>query len=98
YDLCVLTGDYRRDTSGPVENALEGMRRLRPHLQGDVLTVLGNHDSVRMLPSLEDMGYQCLMNEHVAIQSGDDSIWIAGVDDPHYYRADNIEKAIDGFP
>ncbi|MAM00011.1 metallophosphoesterase [Hydrocarboniclastica marina] len=98
YDLCVLTGDYRRATSGPVEDALDGMRRLRPHLQGDVLTVLGNHDSIRMLPSLEEMGYQCLMNEHVAIQSDEDTLWIAGVDDPHYYRADNMEKATEAFP
>lgn len=98
YELCVLTGDYRRDTSGPIENALEGMRKLRPHLKGDVLTVLGNHDSVRMVPGLEEMDYHCLMNEHVSVQCGDDSFWIAGVDDPHYYRVDNLEKASEAFP
>ena len=98
YDLCVLTGDYRRDTSGAIDGALDGMRKLRPHLNGDVLTVLGNHDSIRMLPALEDMNYHCLMNEHVEIEAGNDSLWIAGVDDPHYYRADNLEKAAEAFP
>lgn len=98
YDLCVLTGDYRRDTSGPIDNALEGMRRLRPHLKGDVLLVLGNHDSARMVPALENMDYHCLMNEHVAVQCQEDTLWIAGVDDPHYYRVDNLEKASEAFP
>ena len=34
-----------------------------------------------------------LLNECVAIRSGSASIYLAGVDDAHFYRADNIEKA-----
>lgn len=98
YDLCLLTGDYRRETFGPVAAALDGMRRLRTHLGGEVLAVLGNHDSIRMLPGLEDMGYRCLMNESTAIERGGDALHIAGVDDAHYYRVDNLHKAGDGIP
>jgi len=98
YDLCVITGDYRKETWGDYQPALEGMRRLRPHLKGQVLAVLGNHDSVMMVPELEEMGYQLLMNEHCAIEREGEVFWVAGVDDAHYYRVDSIERAMDGIP
>ncbi|WP_020408073.1 metallophosphoesterase [Hahella ganghwensis] len=99
YDVCVLTGDYRAQTYGPYDEALEGLRQLRASLKGDVYAVLGNHDSIRMLPAMEDMGYQLLLNEGVSLQRGGGRIRLAGVDDPHYYRVDNLEAAArDGDP
>jgi predicted MPP superfamily phosphohydrolase len=53
YDMCVLTGDYRGATFGPFDAALEGLARARAHLKGPVYGVLGNHDSIRMVPELE---------------------------------------------
>lgn len=96
YDLCVLTGDYRARTFGTTEGALNGMRQLRTHLQGDVYGVLGNHDSVTMVPALEDMGIRLLLNESVQIHRGDSQLFLAGIDDAHYFRVDNIEKATVG--
>jgi uncharacterized protein len=52
YDMCVLTGDYRGATFGPFDAALEGLARARAHLKGPVYGVLGNHDSIRMVPAL----------------------------------------------
>ena len=98
YDLCVLTGDFRGETYGPYEAALRGMQRLRAQLEGDVYAVLGNHDTICMVPALEAMGIRMLLNEHVQLQRGDQSVYLAGIDDPHYYRADNIEKAGDAIP
>ena len=98
YDLCVLTGDFRGDTYGPYEAALAGMRQLRSQLQGDVYAVLGNHDTICMVPALEAMGIRMLLNEQVQLQRDDQAIYLAGIDDPHYYRADNIEKAGDAIP
>ena len=98
YDLCVLTGDFRGETYGPYEAALQGMQRLRAQLEGDVYAVLGNHDTICMVPALEAMGIRMLLNEHVQLQRGDQSVYLAGIDDPHYYRADNIEKAGDAIP
>ncbi|MCU0929909.1 MAG: hypothetical protein MUE62_12350 [Burkholderiaceae bacterium] len=54
HDVCVLTGDYRFRTFGPYAPALAAMARLRPHLGERVLAVLGNHDTIRMVPGLED--------------------------------------------
>lgn len=98
YDLCVLTGDYRRRTWGPLDGALEGMARLRKSLRGKALAVLGNHDSIRMVPALEDMGYSMLLNEHCAIKRNDQTLYIAGVDDAHYYKTHNLHRAGDNIP
>ena len=98
YDLCVITGDYRRDTWGDIDPAMDGMRRLRNQLQGEVLAILGNHDSALMVPEMEFMGYHMLMNEHHCLEREGERLWIAGVDDPHYYRADNIPQAAEGIP
>jgi predicted MPP superfamily phosphohydrolase len=98
YDLCVLTGDYRSLTHGPFEPALAGMRQLREAIKGEPLAILGNHDSIRMLPGLEDMGYRVLLNEHLRLVRGDDSLYIAGVDDPHFYKTHNLPRAGDEIP
>ena len=93
YDLCVLTGDYRGRTYGPYQPCLQNMLGLRDALRGDIYGVLGNHDTIRMVPDLERMGIRMLLNEHVAIERDGCSIILAGVDDAHFYRVDNIEKA-----
>ncbi|MDO3720963.1 metallophosphoesterase [Marinobacter sp. chi1] len=98
YDLCVLTGDYRRQTWGPVDDALAGMAKLRDAIKGDAYAVLGNHDSVRMLPGLEDMGYTLLMNEMVPLERSGHQIYLAGVDDAHYYKVHNLQQAGDKIP
>ena len=98
YDICVLTGDFRAKTFGPYEPALTSMQRVRPYLKGPVYGVLGNHDTIRMAPGLESTGIRMLLNESVALARGDAAIYLAGIDDPHYYRADNIEKATDRIP
>jgi uncharacterized protein len=93
YDLCVLTGDYRGKTFGPFEAALDGVGRVRSHLRGPIYGVLGNHDTIQMVPGLEAMGIRMLLNECEVIERGDQRIFLAGIDDAHFYRVDNIEKA-----
>lgn len=98
YDLCVLTGDYRAKTFGPFQAALEGMKRLTAYLNPPILGVLGNHDTIRMLPGLEAMGIRMLQNECATIKRGDQEIYVAGIDDAHYFRVDNIEKVGSDVP
>ena len=98
YDLCVLTGDFRAETYGPYEAALQGLQQVRTHLEGEVYAVLGNHDTICMVPAIESMGIQMLLNEQVVLRRQGEAIYLAGIDDPHYYRADNIEKAGDDIP
>ena len=98
YDLCVLTGDYRAQTFGAYEPALAGMAQLCSALKGPIYGVLGNHDTIQMVPGLEDMGVQMLLNENHTIERGNQRIYLAGIDDAHFYRVDNIEKAATGIP
>jgi uncharacterized protein len=98
YDACVMTGDYRGATFGVFDVALEGMRRLRSCLREPVYGILGNHDTIRMVPGLEGMGIHMLLNECEPISRGGDSIYLAGIDDAHYYQVDNIEKAAAEIP
>jgi predicted MPP superfamily phosphohydrolase len=98
YDICVLTGDFRGKTFGPFDATLDGLARVRPHLRGPAYGVLGNHDTILMVPGLEAMGIRMLLNECEALARGDQCIHLAGIDDAHYYRVDNIEKAAAAVP
>lgn len=98
YDLCVLTGDYRGATYGDFEATLDGIARLRARLRGPVYGVLGNHDTIQLIPGMEAMGIRMLLNECEAITRGDQRIHLAGIDDAHYFRVDNIEKAGSEIP
>jgi predicted MPP superfamily phosphohydrolase len=98
YDICVLTGDYRARTYGTFDAALEGMEILSTRLRPPVYGVLGNHDTIRMVPGLEAMGIQMLLNESVRIDRGREALHIAGIDDAHFFRVDNIEKAAQTLP
>jgi predicted MPP superfamily phosphohydrolase len=98
YDLCVLTVDYRGRTYGDCEPCLKVIAHLREALRGDIYGVLGNHDSIAVVPDLEALGIRMLLNECVPVRSDSASIYLAGVDDAHFYRADNIEKAAAEIP
>jgi predicted MPP superfamily phosphohydrolase len=98
YDLCVITGDFRARTYGEFDEAVRAMSRLRPHLTGAVYGVLGNHDFIEMVPALEALDIVMLLNEAVIIERRGSRIHLVGVDDPHYYQVDNLEKAAAGIP
>jgi len=98
YDLCVLTGDFRAQTFGPFDETLAGLARVRAHLREPVYGVLGNHDTICMVPGMEEMGIRMLLNEAETIVRGNHCIHVAGIDDAHYYRVDNIEKAASEIP
>jgi predicted MPP superfamily phosphohydrolase len=98
YDICILTGDYRAKTWGPYEESLAGTAKVCAALKGPVYGVLGNHDTIRMVPGLEAMGVRMLLNEAETIEHDGARIHLVGVDDAHFYRMDNIDKAAEGIP
>jgi predicted MPP superfamily phosphohydrolase len=98
YDVCVLTGDYRARTFGTFDAALSGLRQLYHQIRGPVYAILGNHDSIRMVPGMEAMGYRTLLNEWVRIERGGDAIYLAGIDDAHFYRLQNFHRAAHDIP
>jgi uncharacterized protein len=97
YDACVITGDFRGKTYGSIAPTLEGIAHLRSALRDPIYGVLGNHDTITMVPGLEAMGIRMLLNENVVVERGNQRIHLAGIDDAHFYQADNIEKAAAGI-
>lgn len=98
YDISVMTGDFRGQTYGPFAPTLEGLARVRASLKGPIYGVLGNHDTILMVPGMEAMGIRMLLNEAETIERDGARIHLAGIDDAHYFRVDNIEKAASHLP
>src|SRR5262249_133649 len=98
YDLCVLTGDYRAATFGNFEDALALISRILARIERPIYGGLGNHDTSRMGRDGEGMGIGMVVDEREPIERGGAAIYLAGIDDAHFYRVDNIEKAASGIP
>jgi predicted MPP superfamily phosphohydrolase len=98
YDVCILTGDYRSGTCGPYDRTLAGMARVRDALKGPIYGVLGDHDTIGMVPGLEAMGIRVLLNESAVIERGDQRLYLGGINDARSYGVDNIEKTAAAIP
>lgn len=98
YDHCVLTGDYRSLSWGGTDAVLARMERIAARLKQPVHAVLGNHDSIDMLPALESMGLAVLVNENVAIEREGARIHLCGIDDAHYFGTHDFAAARAGIP
>ena len=99
YDICVMTGDYRNMTVGPIGRTVELMDRLCDAVKAPLYLVLGNHDFIAQVPPLERSGKgRFLLNEGVPIRKPgcDSGLWLAGIDDPVIFRTDDLGKALDG--
>jgi hypothetical protein len=90
FDLCVLTGDYRKASSGVFTNILEPIQKISEQIQSEFgpLAVLGNHDSYLMANYEEGSGMRLLLNETVELKRGNDKIIISGTDDPFSFYTD----------
>jgi predicted MPP superfamily phosphohydrolase len=98
YDICVLTGDFRGLTWGPYDATLTGMARLCAGIKGPIYGVLGNHDTICMVPGLEAMGIRMLLNESEAIERGGQRLHVSGIDDAHFYQMHDLKKAAAAIP
>ena len=99
FDLCVITGDF---TAGYVmrgDVTVNKMRELVEMIQCrfGIVAVLGNYDIIEMVTPLEELGVRILLNESLPIKQGNDAIWIAGVDDPHFFEMHNLKRALHGI-
>jgi len=97
-DIIVLTGDFVTYSRANIEPAAEILSRLRARY--GVLAVLGNHDfrvgADAVTSALRRKHIEVLRNQHVAIQFGGSSLYVAGVDD-YGYGAD-VRRAVRGIP
>ncbi|MEI7724180.1 MAG: metallophosphoesterase [Bacteroidota bacterium] len=84
FDICLLTGDYRRDISGSFSQILKPVKILSKYIQAPegTFAVLGNHDTYLMAQYEQDSGMELLINESVEIIREGQKILITGTDDP----------------
>jgi uncharacterized protein len=93
YDAIAFTGDYHNKIGRAYDASLDLMARLLSHVRGPRYGVLGNHDFIEKVAFLEAAGLPMLMNESVALERGGERIWFCGVDDPHFFRTEDLVRA-----
>ncbi|MHC4123186.1 MAG: metallophosphoesterase [Planctomycetota bacterium] len=100
YDFCILGGDYSFGYNDDRGSVCERMRAIAGELarKSRVFGILGNHDKYRIGQFLNECGVEMLANESVCLEKGSDKIYLAGLDDCHYYGADDIEIAEKDIP
>lgn len=100
-DLCVMTGDYRFGFLGSQNETLsDEMPAVISAIQSrhGIIGILGNHDFARDAEELRRMGVKMLLNEATEIRCGPASLWVAGLDDPHFYGCDDLPGALATVP
>ncbi len=97
FDLCVITGDFRMDTTGSFMQVIPAMKKLLEviHPEYGVLAVLGNHDTYKMVELLEPLGMRFLLNETIHIEKKNQRLRIVGTDDTFYFYTDLAMHALE---
>ena len=97
FDICFLTGDYRRDNSGSILQILKPFKILSKYIQAPFGTfaVLGNHDTFLMAQYESQSGLELLVNESVEIVKDGQKILVTGTDDPFSYYTEQALLSLD---
>ncbi|MBN1560332.1 metallophosphoesterase family protein [candidate division KSB1 bacterium] len=99
-DLLLLGGDYRYRLTGPDDLAIERLRGIlrAARVHDGIYAVRGNHDSRKMMAALSQLGVHILDNDSVQITRDGSSLYLLGVDEPHYDKGDDLPGAMQAVP
>ena len=99
-DLCLFGGDFQCYRNKLLDPAIEGMKKIMAAVETSLgfYAVLGNHDTIELVPALENIGVRMLMNESVKLKIKSSSFYLVGVDDPFYFGFHDMEKAFKDVP
>ncbi len=99
-DLACLAGDFQRRIMGQHQRALRLLASVVAVIQArdGIYAVRGNHDSAALMGDLPSIGVQVLHNRAQPIVREGERLWLAGVDDPHLYRAHDVAAAVRSIP
>lgn len=97
YDLCVMTGDYRMDTSGSFSRIIKPFAILsrRINAKDGTYAVLGNHDTYLMAEYEDKTHVELLINESVEIVKDNQKILLTGTDDPFRFFTEQAQLALE---
>lgn len=92
YDYCILGGDYTYGRNADPNQIYSQIERIAELLKtkSRVFGILGNYDLYRIAELLEGHGVEMLINEAICIERKGDKLYLAGMDDPSHYEADDI--------
>jgi uncharacterized protein len=93
YDLAVITGDFLNAYQLPSQALMGKLRNLISHLHAPIFGILGNHDVMMLVPTMEALGVRMLLNESISISLHGLKLLITGLDDPHQFRSDDLQHA-----
>ncbi|WP_269539086.1 metallophosphoesterase [Cerasicoccus fimbriatus] len=93
HDACVFTGDYRNSTDDDYGPSMRLMAPVLEAVSSQRWGILGNHDFIEEVWALEEAGLPVLLNESACLTRGVERLWIAGVDDEHFYGVADFAKA-----
>jgi predicted MPP superfamily phosphohydrolase len=98
YDAAVITGDFRNSTYDNHARAVAEAGTVIATLREPRFGILGNHDFIEQVTELESLGLPILLNEVTTLTRGSDHLWIAGIDDPHFYSTHDLARVISHLP
>jgi predicted MPP superfamily phosphohydrolase len=100
YDLCLLGGDYAFPNNHESARATSLMTRIARHFvqKSRVIGILGNHDRYSMAECLHDAGVDMLINESTWVEKEGARLYLSGLDDEHYFKSADVERASGGIP
>lgn len=100
YDICFLTGDFRMETHGSIKAIMPLFDQLVTFIKAPlgIYATLGNHDTYIMAAEFEKAGINMLTNETISITRNEDTLYVSGVDDVHYYFTDNAINCMEFSP
>jgi len=100
YDICCMGGDYSFGWNYEFGRVNELMSQIATHLvcRSPVYGILGNHDCYHMGQCLEQAGVTMLINDAVRLEREGEILYVVGLDDGHYFAADDIEQAMETVP
>src|SRR5262245_58419494 len=90
---CTLAARLRLDFIGPHLPAAANVARQGAPLPGFRSLAPALWESPHLLARRPPKGIRILLNECESISRVEEAIYLAGIDDAHYYRVDSIEKA-----
>lgn len=99
-DLCLFGGDFQQERRKFLDPAIDGMKKIMEAVEAPLgfYAVLGNHDTIELVPELENIGIRVLMNESIKLEKKSFPFYVVGVDDPFYFGYHDVEKAFENVP
>jgi predicted MPP superfamily phosphohydrolase len=98
FDAAVITGDFRNSTYDNHARAVTEAGTVIAALHEPRFGILGNHDFIEQVTELELLGLPILLNEVTTLSRGSAKLWIAGIDDPHFYSTHDLARVIARLP